>query len=973
MNNLIKSIALLTILAAMTPVPTPAAAKSYDYQQVAADPMHTRIYTLDNGMKVYLSQNKEKPRIQTYIAVRTGGRNDPKETTGLAHYLEHLMFKGTDKFGTTDMEAEQPYLDKIEALYEEYRTIKDSEARKQKYHEIDSVSQLAAQYNIPNEYDKLMTAIGGIGTNAWTSDDCTNYTEDIPSNEIENWAKIQSDRFKNMVIRGFHTELEAVYEEYNMGLSSDGSKAYNAMRAKLYPTHPYGTQTVIGTQEHLKNPSIVNIKKYFRQYYCPNNMAICMSGDFDFDEVMNIIDKYFGDMKTNPDCTYPYFAPVADLTSVNDTTVVGLEAETILMGWKFENAASRQTDTLEVVEKLLSNGKAGLIDIDLNQQMKLIDGAGGYYAERDYTTFMMEGTPKEGQTLEEVRDLLLGEIDRLRRGDWDEKMITAAVNNLKLIENKQMEDNSNRARKFVDAFVYGQDWNDVVNRIGRISKITKQDVMDFVGRHFRNNYVVVYKRQGEDTNLKKIDKPTITPIPSNRDKESDFVTEIKNAKTKEIGPRFADFEKDMSTVKTKKGLDVLYVKNTDNDIFTLAFRFPFGNTADKRWQTAVDYAEVLGTDKKSAAQLQQELYELACQMRLSANNYDITMTITGLSENASKALAIAEDFISNMKVDQEAWQKFVDVTIKARTDEQLSQEANFTALELYGEYGGYNEIRNTLTNKELKATDPASLVDMIKQLKSYQHEVLYYGPMTTGELTAMIDRQHKTAKKLKEAPAYKEYNEMQTPENEVYIAPYDAKNLYMALAHNEGTQYSPEHQAVISLFNEYFGGGMNSIVFQEMRETRGLAYSAGGNYYAPVRKGHSESAGMTVITQNDKLNDCISTFGELLNKMPQSEQAFQLAKQSLTKRLQTRRTTKFDIIRLYLTFRNRGYNYDINRTVYEQLPSLTMQDIVKFANENLANKPWRYIILADEKNIDMEMVEKLGKVKKLSRDEIFGY
>ena len=237
--------------------------KDRNYERVGGDPMQTRIYTLDNGLKVYLSVNKEEPRIQAYIAVRTGSKNDPAETTGLAHYLEHLMFKGTKQFGTTDPEAEAPLLDEIEQRYEEYRTLTDEALRKQKYHEIDSVSQLAAKYFIPNEYDKLMAAIGSQGSNAFTSNDVTCYVEDIPSNEIENWAKVQADRFQNMVIRGFHTELEAVYEEYNIGLSNDGNKQYEAMLAKLFPTHPYGTQTTIGTQQHLKNPSITNIKNYF--------------------------------------------------------------------------------------------------------------------------------------------------------------------------------------------------------------------------------------------------------------------------------------------------------------------------------------------------------------------------------------------------------------------------------------------------------------------------------------------------------------------------------------------------------------------------------------------------------------------------------------------------------------------------------------------------------------------------------------
>ena len=356
MNLKVFSVATTIVLAILTS----GCKQGHKYESVKDDPMQTRIYTLKNGLKVYLSVNKEEPRIQTYVAVRTGSKNDPSETTGLAHYLEHLMFKGTKQFGTTDSEAEAPLLDEIERRYEEYRTLTDEAQRKQKYHEIDSVSQLAAKYFIPNEYDKLMAAIGAQGTNAFTSNDVTCYTEDIPANEVENWARIQADRFQNMVIRGFHTELEAVYEEYNIGLSSDMNKQFEALMAKLFPNHPYGTQTTIGTQQHLKNPSITNIKEYFAKWYVPNNVAICMAGDFDPDEVMQTLEKYFGQWQPGDDVSQPTFPELQALTQPVDTTVVGLEAENIWLGWRSERAQSLQNDTLQLISSILYNGKAGL-------------------------------------------------------------------------------------------------------------------------------------------------------------------------------------------------------------------------------------------------------------------------------------------------------------------------------------------------------------------------------------------------------------------------------------------------------------------------------------------------------------------------------------------------------------------------------------------------------------------------------------
>ena len=444
-------------------------AKDYQYKTVDGDMMKTRIYTLDNGLKVYLSVNPEKPRIQTYIAVRTGSKNDPAETTGLAHYLEHLMFKGTKLFGTNNAVAEAPLLDQIEQRYEAYRKLTDPAARKQAYHEIDSVSQIAAKYFIPNEYDKLMAAIGAEGTNAFTSNDVTCYVEDIPSNEIENWAKIQGDRFQNMVIRGFHTELEAVYEEYNLYLTDDGDKIFSAIGKKLTPTHTYGTQTTIGTQEHLKNPSITNIKNYFKKWYVPNNVAICMAGDFDPDKTIAIIDKYFAGWKPGADVRQPEFPVQKPLTAPSDTTIIGQQAEQVWVAWLAKKASDAQCDTLDVISDMLSNGKAGIFDLNLNQTMKVQGAGAGLQDQQDYSSFLLMGQPMPNQSLKEVRDLMLGEIENLKKGNFSDDLLPSVINNMKLTYQRSMENNRWRTTQFMNAFINGVKWEQQVGKIDRIS------------------------------------------------------------------------------------------------------------------------------------------------------------------------------------------------------------------------------------------------------------------------------------------------------------------------------------------------------------------------------------------------------------------------------------------------------------------------------------------------------------------------
>ena len=202
--------------------------------------------------------------------------------------------------------------------------------------------------------------------------------------------------------------------------------------------------------------------------------------------------------------------------------------------------------------------------------MKMLGAFGGMEKLRDYSCFILGGTPKEGQSLEEVRSLLLAEIEKLKSGNFSDDLLPSIINNAKLNYFTRLESNQARANLFVDTYINEIPWEQQVGYLDRISGITKQQVVDFARRHFGQNYVSVLKRQGEDKSLKKIDKPQITPIPANRDQMSQFVKDIQNSDVKPIEPRFVDFQKDLTFGKTKKNLPYIYVKNTENGRFSLS-------------------------------------------------------------------------------------------------------------------------------------------------------------------------------------------------------------------------------------------------------------------------------------------------------------------------------------------------------------------------------------------------------------------
>ncbi len=947
----------------------------YRYEEVKGDPLKTRIYTLDNGLKVYMTVNPETPRIQTYIAVRVGAKNDPAETTGLAHYFEHLMFKGSESFGTQDYAAEKPLLDEIEALFERYRTLTDPEERKALYAKIDSVSQEASKLAIPNEYDKLMASIGASGTNAFTSDDMTVYVEEIPSNQVENWARIEADRFKHAVIRGFHTELETIYEEYNMSQGDDNDKVWAGITSMLYPNHPYGQHTVLGKPEHLKNPSITNVKNFYRTYYVPNNMAICLSGDFDPDEMIRTIDRHFGDMVPNNDipkleapAEKPFIAPVSK-------EVWGNESEYLFMGWRTDGAAGSQDEEMaEIVGSLLSNGKCGLIDVDLNQKQKVLNAGAGSMMMTDRGSFLAVGYPKEGQSLEEVRDLILGEMAKLRAGEFDEALLRSTIANYKRHQMQRLESNGARAMSYVNSFINGTEWADEVTLLDRMSRITKEQVVAWAGKYLRDdNYAILYKRQGEDKNLKKIDKPAITPIATNRDEVSPFLTEVRESEVQPIEPVYVDYQKDMERGKMKNDVEVLSKRNLSNELFSLYYVFDMGTGNDPKWGLALhDYLGLLGTDKKSLEEIQREFYDLACNFSASCSWDRIYVQINGLNENMAAAIALTEDYLKNLKGNEAVLAEMKSDILKSRADRKTNQQSCFNALLYYARYGEEMIRKSVLDNDAVMALRSDELVDRVHSLLSYKHRVLYYGPLTQSELIEQLNASHHVAENPISVEPVR-FEMLPTDKDEVLMARYNAKQIYYTQLCNLGRKFSVQNDAAIELYNNYFGGSMNAIVFQEMREARGLAYSA----YAVLSEGTTAedpySYRAFIATQNDKMQQAIEAFDSIIEDMPLSEPSFDLAKQAALASIATQRTIKADVLWSYLNAERKGVKEDRNRARYKQIQTMTLDDVKAFQQEWIKGRHYRYCILGDDKDLDMKYLKTIGEVKILEPEEIFGF
>lgn len=943
----------------------------YSYKEFANDPLKSRWYALSNGLTVILSVNHKEPKVQTLIATRAGSKHDPSDNTGLAHYLEHMLFKGTDKYGTTDFAKEKVYLDQIDALYDLYNQTTDAEKRKAIYRQIDSVSGLAAKFAIANEYDKMMQIIGATGTNAFTSFEQTVYVNQIPANQISKWLKIEGERFRNPVLRLFHTELEAVYEEKNISLDNDNRKASEAMLAALFNKHNYGQQTTIGTVEHLKNPSLNKIRAYYQKNYVPNNMAVIMAGDFNPDQVIAEIDAAFSYMKpgnVNP-YTFEGEYPSAEPRIIE---ILGSDAEFMQMAFRMPGAKTREALLLELTDLILSNSKAGLIDLNVNQAQKTLSAGCGPWLLQDYSIHFFNGKPKQGQTLEEVKSILLAEIEKVKKGEFDMDLIKSILLNKQVDDIRNFEDNGGRAYFLLDAFTRQLNYADEIGKVDLMSKITKEEIMAFANTWYGNDYVVVFKRVGKSPEVEKVVKPEITEVEVNRDLTSPFVENIIKEESKRLNPLFLDFQKDIVKGTTKAGQPVYMVPNNDNQLFTLYYVLDIGNLHDQKFSMAVNYLNYLGTSKMSSEEVKKAFYRIACDFGVSSGEKQSYIYLTGLQKHFEEALSLFEKLLADVKPDDEQLKQMVERTLKGRADAKLNKRnILWGPLRNYAVYGKDNPSRNVLSEAELKSIKSTDLTQYIKNFTSYPHKIYYHGPSNSTNLIALLDKYHKPASKLK-SPDFKEYTKVNQSKPIIYFVNYDMVQAEVVW-HFNSSVVNPQEAGKLRLFNEYFGGGMSSIVFQTIRESKALAYSTFSSYSQAAEKGKTNTVLAYVGTQADKIHEAIQGMQELLTTLPQSQVAFDNAKEAVKSGIETERIQNTAILFSMDAAEKLGVKTDLRKDIYESADKITLNDLAEFHRERFAGKPYTLAILGSKDKIDLKSLEKYGEVIELSLEEIFGY
>lgn len=954
----------------------PSTTTKPEFRSTPGDPIQVQMHTLANGLRLFLTVNKEEPRVYTEIAVRVGSKHDPADTTGLAHYFEHMMFKGTDRLGSLDWVKEKAILDEIELLFEQHREEKNPEKKRDLYAEIDRLSYEAAQFAAANEYDKLVSVMGAKGTNAYTWVEQTVYVNDIPSNELERWFALESERFRRPILRLFHTELETVFEEYNISQDKDFRKTLKAMQETLTPSHPYGTQTTLGRGEDLKNPSQTNIYKFFDTYYVPNNMAIVMSGDFDPEQAVRLAERYFGGFQRREVPKFK-FKPQPELTTRTLREVWGQESPWVEMGWRLPGAKSAESSLmLPLVAGILHNYQAGLFDLNIIQQQQLLEAYAYPRVYEDFSSLLLMAKPREGQSLEEVEKILLREMDKLRRGEFEDWLLEAVLKDMKLTEIRAFEKNQGRANAITGAYILGVEWTEIVRRWKKLAKVTKADIVEFAQKTFLdNNFAVVYKHTGDDPAVMKVEKPPITPIEVNREGASGFAQEFLNWTTPDVAPQFVDFKKLIKTSSLSKNLKLRLVQDRKSKLFRLHYCFDMGKFSERRLTVLAGYLHFLGTSKLTPTEIQQAFYRLGVSFSAECREEHFYFSLTGLEESFEPAVALMEQLLADAQPNPEALENMVADTLQRRENSKKDKRAILSkGLANYAKFGPNNPFTDKLSAEQLHALTPVELTDLLKSLRFFQHEVFYFGPGTTRKVGAVLKKYHAVEDAAQKPLPRKNYPEIGVKKDKVYFVNFPSVQIELLMLSKGTPKFNLDEFVFAEWYNQYFGYGLSSIVFQEIRESKALAYSAYVHAGSPPKKNKAHWLQGYVGTQPDKLRDAVEAFQAILEDMPVSLPQMEHARQGVLKQIAASRISQAELYWAWRGNRDKGFaNRDLREDIYRNIETAKAADLMEFQRQHVKGRHYTWLVLGERERIDFKYLRKIGKVVELSLEEVFGY
>ena len=935
--------------------------------------LEVKEHKLKNGLTVWLNEDHSQPKVFGAVVVKAGAKDCPD--TGIAHYFEHMMFKGTDKIGTVDYDAEKTLLDSIALKYDELAATEDEAARSQIQKEINELSIRSSDYVIPNEFNRLISKYGGSGLNAATSYDATIYFNTFSPQYMSQWAEINSERLLNPVFRLFQSELETVYEEKNMYGDFIGGPVMDRLLARYFAPHPYA-YPIIGSTKNLKNPRLTEMRKFFEEYYVASNMGLILSGDFDTEAVLPVLEKTFSRIR-------PGEAPKHDIVAL--PPFKGKEKMKIkfpvplvkAMGMGFRGVPANHEDqvALAVAVNMLNNANGtGFLD-KLMVDRKIMASMAMNESMNEAGILAVAVIPKlMFQTYGGAEKLVWKEINRVKEGDFSDKIF----NSLKQEQRRQyasnLENIDSRARIMMSLYSQGKSWEDYLQEVSGIDALTKEDVVRVARKYFSENYLCVTKTTGKYPK-DNLTKPDFSPIvPKNSEASSEYAKQLEQLPVQEVKPRFIDFQKDVETVSLTPLATLYATANPVTDIFTLNLVYQVGTLEQPKLMHLANYLQFLGTDSLSFHEFRTRLQVLGSTISFDATDKQFFMRITGFDKHFKETVQLAGDFIRHVKADDKQIRQVInDAKVTEKAFFESSDNIANALLEKV-KYGEQSRFLTKLSLSEVKKLKGKELLDVFVQVRQTECDLLYCGTLPVAQVREEIE----AFLPLKEitvavnAPYHRDAKKYDKPTVYFMDMPTASQSIVYGYAKGEVTDDAWSRHAA-RLFSVYFGGDMSSLMFQEIREFRSLAYRVSGRYILPPHKLEGKAGEFVTMlsTQSDKTLDALGIMNSLIHEMPEKEERISTVKQSIVNQVNNDFPSFREVPEKVAGFRRNGFDNDPSEALLSGISDMDMKDIIRFYRHNVRLKPVVYVIVGNSRRIDMKQLETYGNVIRLRKKDIY--
>ena len=946
---------------------------SYQSQAEDLNALKVKEYRLENGLTVWLNEDHSQPKVFGAVVVKAGAKDCPD--TGIAHYFEHMMFKGTDRIGTLDYESEKVLLDSIAMKYDELAMTEDTAARARLQKEINELSIRSSEYVIPNEFNRLINRFGGSGLNAATSYDATIYFNTFSPQYMVQWAEINSERLINPVFRLFQSELETVYEEKNMYGDFIGGQVMDTLMARYFGPHPYA-YPIIGSTKNLKNPRLTEMHKFFEDYYVASNMALILSGDFDAQQVMPILEKAFSRIRSGN-------APKQEKVMLppfngRETMKVKFPIPFIkAMGLGFRGVSANHEDqvALNIAVNLLNNANGtGYLD-KLMVEHKLMGALAINESMNEAGILAVAIMPKLLiQSYSSAEKMVWNEINRVKNGDFSDEVF----NSLKLEQKRQyassLENIDSRATIMMNLFSQGKSWNDYLNEVARIESITKEDVVRVAQKYFSNNYLCVTKSTGKYPK-DNLPKPAFSPVvPRNADASSSYAKQLEKIPEQQVAPRIIDFEKDVKTSKLTPLVTLYTTPNPLNDIFTLNISYGIGALEQPELMQLTNYLQLLGTESLSFEQFRSRLQSIGSTLAFDVTPDAFVMKVTGFDNHIDETMELVGDFIRHAKADDKKLRQIVD-------DAKVSEKAFFksgdnvaSALLEQVKYGDQSRYLRKLSLSQIKKLKGKDMLAIYDKVRSVQCDLHYCGTLPVEKVIGTI-RQHLPLERTtiaSNSPYYRELKQYDRPTVFFIDMPDMAQSIVYGYVKGDPVDDKASRHAS-RLFSVYFGGDMSSLMFQEIREFRSFAYRTSGRYQLPnhAHKGTAGSFTAMLSTQSDKTLDALGVLDSLIREMPLKPERVEAVKQTLVNRINNDYPPFRNLSEKVASARMEGFDRDPAEEFLRDIATMDMQDISRFYREQISGRPVVYVIAGNRKHIDMKKLAEYGTIIKVKKKDIY--